>query len=197
VDWRTDAGRCEQSRTAALLLSPPAVIAITAARYRNAHHLLRGVPMASLDPNFHEETVSIQHEHEQLMAQLDRLDAALEQIVCYSELFSDLATANQAIGSSKWIAAWLPRHYAHEETTVLQTIARMSPELASFAREMKRQHGEIRIRLETLRDHLAHLGENRDLEAAVAELKREGRDLTRLIRLHMSAEDNKFASIEN
>lgn len=153
--------------------------------------------MASLDPNFHLETVSIHREHEELVAQLDRLDAALEQIVCYSEIFSDLATANQATGSGKWIAEWLPKHHAHEETTLLQTIARMSPELASFAREMKRQHTEMRIRLENLRDHIAHLGENRDLEAAVAELKQEGRDLTRMMRLHMAAEDKKFAGMEN
>ncbi len=153
--------------------------------------------MASLDPNFHLETVSIHREHDELMAQLDRLDAALEQIVCYSEVFSDLATANQATSSGKWIAEWLPKHYAHEETTVLQTIARMSPELASFAREMKRQHTEMRIRLENLRDHIAHLGENRDLEAAVAELKQEGRDLTRMMRLHMAAEEKKFAAVEN
>ncbi len=153
--------------------------------------------MASQDPSFHLETVSIHREHEELVAQLDRLDAALEQIVCYSEIFSDLATANQATGSGKWIAEWLPKHHAHEETTLLQTIARMTPELASFAREMKRQHTEMRIRLESLRDHIAHLGENRDLEAAVAELKREGRDLTRMMRLHMAAEDKKFASVEN
>lgn len=153
--------------------------------------------MASLDPNFHEAAVSIQQEHEDLIAHLDRLDAALEQIVCYSEVFSDLATANQATGNGKWIAEWLPKHYAHEETTVLQAFARMGPELASFAREMRRQHGEIRVRLENLRDHLAHLNENRDLEAAVAELKQEGRDLSRLMRLHMAAEDKKFSSVEN
>ena len=109
-----------------------------------------------------------------LVAQLDRLDAALEQIVCYSEIFSDLATANQATGSGQWIAEWLPKHHAHEETTLLQTIARMTPELASFAREMKRQHTEMRIRLESLRDRIAHLGENRDLEAAVAEAEAGG-----------------------
>jgi len=153
--------------------------------------------MASLDPNFHLETVSIRREHEEVMAQLDRLDAALEQIVCYAEIFSDLATANQATGSGRWIAEWLPKHHAHEETTVLETIARMSPELASFAREMKRQHIEMRIRLENLRDHVAHLGENRDLETAVADLKREGHDLTRMIRLHMAAEENKFGAVEN
>jgi hypothetical protein len=153
--------------------------------------------MGSLDPKFHQETVSIHREHEELTAQLDQLDSALEQIVCYSEIFTDLATANQATARGKWIAEYLPKHYAHEETTVLETIARMSPELASFAREMKRQHEQMRARLETLRDHIAHVGEHDDLEAAVAELKREGKDFTRLMRRHMAAEDKKFAGLEN
>lgn len=153
--------------------------------------------MASVDPNFHQEAASLHREHEQLMARLDQLDAALEQIVCYSEIFTDLATANQVLGEGKWIAAWLPNHQAHEETTVLETIARMSPELASFAREMKRQHNEMRVRLEAFRDHIAHVGERRDLDAAVAELKQEGKDLTRMIRLHMAAEDAKFSGLDN
>jgi Hemerythrin HHE cation binding domain len=153
--------------------------------------------MASLDPKFHEETVSIHQEHEELLAQLDQLDAAVGQMVCYAEVFTDLATANQAMSRGKWVAEWLPGHYAHEETTVLETIARMSPELASFAREMQRQHHEMRVRLEGFRDRLAHLHENRDLESAVSEMKREGRDLTRMMRLHMAAEEKKFASVEN
>ena len=128
---------------------------------------------------------------------MDKLDSALEQIVCYSEIFTDLATANQATSSGKWIAEWLPKHYAHEETTVLETIAKMSPELASFAREMKRQHNEMRVRLESFRDHLAQLDETGDLEAAVAALKREGKDLTRVMRLHMAVEEKKFAGLEN
>ncbi len=153
--------------------------------------------MASLDPKFHEEIVSIHHEHEQLLGQLDQLDAAVDQMACYAEVFTDLATANQAVSQGKWIAEWLPRHYAHEETTVLETIARMSPELESFAREMKRQHNEIRVRLEGLRDSLAHLSENADLETAVRQLKKDGTDLTRMMRLHMAAEEKKFASVEN
>ncbi len=153
--------------------------------------------MASLDPKFHEETVTIHQEHEELLARLDQLDAAVEQMVCYAEVFTDLATANQATSQGKWIAEWLPRHYEREETTVLETIARMSPELASFAREMKRQHNEMRLRLESFRDRIAHLSENADLERAVNELKRDGKDLTRMMRLHMAAEEKKFASVEN
>jgi uncharacterized protein YukE len=153
--------------------------------------------MASLDPKFHEETVSIHKEHEELVAQLDQMDAALEQIVCYSEIFTDLATANQALSRGKWMAEWLPRHYEHEETTVLATIAKMSPELASFAREMKRQHNEMRVRLENFRDRIEHLSETSDLEDAVNQIKKDGTNLTRMMRLHMAAEEKKFASVEN
>ena len=46
------------------------------------------------------------------MAQLDQMDSALEQMVCYAEIFTDLATANQAMSRGKWMAEWLPRHYA-------------------------------------------------------------------------------------
>ena len=153
--------------------------------------------MASLDPNFHQQTDDLRREHEELIAQLDMLDAALEKIVCYAEIFTDLATANQAASRSQWMAEWLPRHHAYEETTVLEAMAKMGPELTSFAREMKRQHSDMRVRLEVFREHIQRLGENRDLEAAVAELKREGKDLTRMIRLHMSAEEKKIASVEN
>ena len=153
--------------------------------------------MASLDPKFHEETISIHKEHEELLAQLDQLDTAVEQMACYAEIFTDLATANQAMSRGRWVAEWLPKHYEHEETTVLETIARMSPELASFAREMKRQHKEMRVRLESFRDRLARMSEASDLENAVNEMKREGKDLTRMMRLHMAAEEKKFASVEN
>jgi len=153
--------------------------------------------MASVDPNFYQQAANIHREHEELIAQLDLLDAALEQIDCYAEIFTDLATTNQAASGGAWMAEWLPRHHAEEETTVLEVVARMGPELASFAREMKRQHIEMRVRLEAFRDHIAHLGEKRDLEAAVNELKREGKDLMRMIRLHMAAEEKKFAHLEN
>ena len=64
--------------------------------------------MASLDPTFHLETINIHREHEELIAQLDQLDAALDQIFCFAEIFTDLATANQAMGRGKWLAEWLP-----------------------------------------------------------------------------------------
>jgi hypothetical protein len=118
-------------------------------------------------------------------------------MACYAEVFTDLATANQAISRGKWMAEWLPRHYEHEETTVLATIAKMSPELASFAREMQRQHNEMRVRLESFRDTIEHLSQTGNLENAVNQLKRDGKDLTRMMRLHMAVEEKKFAGVEN
>ncbi len=153
--------------------------------------------MTSLDPTFHLETISIHREHEELVAQLDQLDAALDKLFCFAEVFSDLASANQATASGKWLDEWLPNHYAHEETTVLATIAQMGPELASFAREMTRQHNEMRVRLENFREHLAHLHESRDIEKTVDELEQEGSNFTRMMRLHLATEDKKFAGLEN
>ena len=153
--------------------------------------------MAGVDPKLSEASMTLQREHNELMSRLDALDAALEQIVCYAEIFSDLATANQALQEGRWVEQWLPRHQAYEETSVLETIANMSPELAGFAREMRRQHNEMRLRLESFREHIEHLGENRDLETAVTELKREGKDLTRMMRLHMAREDKTLSGLEN
>jgi Hemerythrin HHE cation binding domain len=153
--------------------------------------------MTRLDAKFHEETLSIHQEHQELMTQLDQMDAALEQMARYAEVFTDLATANQAISRGKWMAEWLPKHYQHEETTVLETIARMTPELASFAREMRRQHNEMRVRLESFRDTIEHLSQTGDLENAVNQLKKDGKDLTRMMRLHMAAEEKKFSGLEN
>jgi hypothetical protein len=62
---------------------------------------------------------------------------------------------------------------------------------------MKRQHNEMRVRLESFRDLLDHLHESRDLESMVAQLKSEGKFLTRMMRLHMATEDKKFSSLEN
>ncbi len=153
--------------------------------------------MTNPGPKLSAETLSIQREHEELVAQLDQLDAALDEIFCFAEVFTDLATANQAVSRGRWLAEWLPKHYQHEETTVLATIATMSPELASFAREMKRQHNEMRVRLELFREHLERLSESRDLECAVNELKQEGSHLSQMLRLHMATEEKKFSSLEN
>jgi hemerythrin-like domain-containing protein len=153
--------------------------------------------MPKLDPEFHDEASGLHREHEELITQLDKLESALEQMVCYTEVLTDVAMANQAAASGKWMAEWLPRHYAREETTVLEMIARMSPELAAFAREMKRQHGEMRVRLENFREHIANMSERGDLETAVAELKREGKDFTRMMRLHIAVEEKKFSGLEN
>lgn len=149
------------------------------------------------DSHVHADVSAIHEEHHELVAQLDEMDAALEKLVCYSELFSDLATANQALARGKWMAEWLPRHYQCEETTVLATIAEMSPELASFSREMKRQHKQLRLRLENLREMLNRLPAATDMEGAVTSVKLAGGEFTRMMRLHIAAEENKFAALDS
>lgn len=153
--------------------------------------------MQTVEHTLQSDSEVIRREHHELMVQLDRLDAALDKIVCYSEIFCDLAKANQVLSRGNWVAEWLPGHNAYEETSVLDTIAQMSPDLASFAREMKQQHIEIRVRLGAFRQHIEQLAQKRDLETAVADLKEEGKRLTRMIRRHMAAEENKLAGLKD
>ena len=51
---------------------------------------------------------------------------------------------------------------------------------------MKRQHNEMRVRLESFHDQLCQLSESRDLEGAVQNVKKNGKDLTRMMRLHIA-----------
>ena len=46
--------------------------------------------MAGLEPKFHQETLSVHQEHAHILAQLNRLDEALDQMICYSEIYADL-----------------------------------------------------------------------------------------------------------
>ncbi len=153
--------------------------------------------MTPVEQSFHNHALLVHHEHNDLVVQLDQLDTALQNMVCYPHLFTDLSSANLAISGSKWLAEWLPGHYQNEETTVLADVAKISPELAAFAHEMKRQHKQMRLRLENFRELLSHLSESPDVETAVAAIKKAGTDLTRCMRLHMAAEENKFASLQN
>jgi hypothetical protein len=44
---------------------------------------------------------------------------------------------------------------------------------------------------------MEHLSETSDLEDAVNQIKKDGTNLTRMMRLHMAVEEKKFASLEN
>ncbi|MFB3917012.1 MAG: hemerythrin domain-containing protein [Terriglobales bacterium] len=136
----------------------------------------------------------IQNEHRQLMRRLSELDAALEGLACYSEVYANLASAPQIQAASQWLSEWLPSHFLREENTLFTHLAALGPEAAAFTRDMKRQHEEIGRRLQAFSAEAEQLRQSQDLEQSVVALKQFGADLTSFIAKHMKAEDKRFAT---
>ena len=67
--------------------------------------------MAGANTTFKKASQEMQTEHQELMHKLPELDHALECLICYSEVFADLADVQQAHTTARWMAGWLPTHF--------------------------------------------------------------------------------------
>jgi hypothetical protein len=149
--------------------------------------------MASLSPAFRIESKRIHHEHQVIDEDLLALEVALEHLVGHSELHTDLAAAEKVMQCGRRLATYLPAHCAREEALLLDTVSDISPQLAEFAQEMKRQHGELLMRLDSFILSLGRLETQEDAEAAVLELKDEGMKLAREMRQHVAMEERELS----
>ena len=135
-------------------------------------------------------------DHEEVIRKLSELDTALESLVCYSEVYADLAGVQQAQSMATWLAGHLPEHFTQEERGVLAEISRLGPEFAAFSREMKRQHKEIAARVEAFRQVAHTFQEARDLQQSISDLKEAGKALATFMAAHMGAEEKKYATLK-
>jgi galactokinase len=138
-----------------------------------------------------------QHEHEVLRNQLRNLDTALDGLVCYSEVFADLGSANEVYRWGNQIRRGFPDHVLHEERSVLDVVAAQDPDWQTFAQEMKRQHRDLLHQLETFCESMDELEDSPDLEQCIAELKTRGQEFARQLAGHMSAEERKLSRMTN
>ncbi len=151
--------------------------------------------MAILTPSFVTESQLVQREHHVLMNELSELQSALDALTCYSEVYANLASTEEIYRCGRHLLQWLPGHFENEETTVLADIAKLSPELGAFAREMKRQHRDLRERLEKFCRAIEEFEDSEDLGGAIDELKERGVEFTRELAAHMGAEERKFTQL--
>lgn len=140
------------------------------------------------------DSETIHHDHELLLQRLAGLDAALEALVCESEVYADLASSADVLGAGRWLCAWLPEHFEREEQT-LAAVARLGPDWAVFSREMVRQHRAISERLRGFCQIAAELEQTADLERSICDLKQSGKQFTSMMTAHMSAEERKLRSL--
>lgn len=153
--------------------------------------------MATATHSFQTETLIVHREHQLLMSELDELQTALNSLICYSEVYANLAGTEQVYRCGRHLIEWLPGHFDNEEATVLADIEKRSPELAAFSREMKNQHKTLRGRLELFCRAIEDFEDSEDLGAAIDELKSRGQQFTRELAAHMGAEERKFDQLQS
>ena len=144
---------------------------------------------------FRSDSELIHHEHRALSSELAALEFALDSLVCYSEVFTNLASTERVYRCGRHLARTLPEHFENEEATVLAQLAALGPEQAEFAEQMKRQHQDLREQLTRfclLIDQVETAG---DIEQAVVEVKECGLKFAHALAAHMDVEERKFSSV--
>ncbi len=152
--------------------------------------------MASAKPALAMASDTMQQEHGELMQRLQKLDQALDALVCYSEVYADLSVCADLMREGRWLCGWLPGHFVREEETLLAALARLGPEYAAFVREMKRQHQEIGKGAAAFSAAAGRLEASDDLQQSICDLKEEGKRLTSTMAAHMGAEERKLATVK-
>ena len=148
--------------------------------------------MAALAPSFWTESKTVHNEHQALMEDLNELDYALDGLECYSEVFASFATADKVLELGNRVAQLLPTHFVHEEETVLTGVAKISPDLAEFAGEMRGQHEHLRAQLAEFCRALEHLRAWDDPSESVCEVKEQGKAFTAEMRHHIALEEQRL-----
>lgn len=149
--------------------------------------------MATLTATFRAETGKVHRDH-QILAQLLRsLDVALDGLVCYAEVFADLASAARVNRCGRQLIDHFPEHCRREEELVLGPVSEVSPELAEFCREMKSEHTELFARLANFGAALDELDKAEDINEAVCHVKERGKELTAEMRRHVANEEHELS----
>ncbi len=144
---------------------------------------------------FQEQSEKNHLEHDSLRRDLQALETALAELVCYAEVYANLASAGRVGECGRGLLSRVPGHFAQEETTLLANVARMGPAAKAFVQEMKRQHLELQNRLEAFGRMLDQLDSATDLDDAICRLKQTGEEFTRQMSAHMTAEERKIAAL--
>ncbi len=142
------------------------------------------------------QTARIRQEHQSLLRELARLDAALEALVCYSEVYANFASALELYRCTRTLADHVPGHFAREETTVLEDVADLGPAARDFVAAMKHEHLELQRRLDLFCFTLDQLQHSADLECSISQLKQRGREFTHEMASHMGSEERRIAALQ-
>jgi len=149
--------------------------------------------MSTLTTEFRAETERIHKEHLALEQLLRELDTALDRLICYSEVFTDLSGADEVRRCGRLLARVLPGHCRREEAVLFDRISGVSPQLRAFCSEMRNEHAGILARVQKLTATLEQFDRAEDLSEAVWHLKEQGKELTAELRRHVGVEEQELS----
>jgi hemerythrin-like domain-containing protein len=149
--------------------------------------------VATLTPAFRAESERIHNEHQFIGHVLSKLDSALDHLVCYSEVYANLASAEDVRLYGRQLAEQFPGHCRREEAVLLNPVSQVSPELREFCNQMRLEHQDLIVRLATFRDALDAFDKADGLYEAVCQLKEVGKDLITDVRRHVETEEHELS----
>jgi hemerythrin-like domain-containing protein len=147
--------------------------------------------MAKLTPVFSTEAERIHREHADQLHYLAELDRALDHLNVAAEGDSDAFSQVHLYG--RLLTTGLPEHFLREERALLDTVAEVSPQLAEFAREMKREHEVLCVRMAEFCRALDEVQDADDPSAAMETLRAQGKELTGELGRHIALEEHELS----
>jgi iron-sulfur cluster repair protein YtfE (RIC family) len=147
--------------------------------------------MATFPNTFRSDSARIHGEHQELLAQLTELDAALEALGP-STLSADPLGAGRLRRSVTDLEQLLPGHFRREEATLLDAVAPVSPELAEFARQMRHEHQRFTARLREFAVAVADLEAGNHGGASVRKVREAGELLAHDLAAHIALEESQL-----
>ncbi len=149
--------------------------------------------MAVLSKEFCAQSKAVHYAHSAMMNELAAMSIALDKLCTGEDEFASLSTAKQVQFLARDINAQLVPHFRQEEASVLSTVAEVSQELALFAQQMRKEHGEIERGFAAFCQKLDTLESAADLDGMLADVKREGRNLVGALERHVQTEETELS----
>ncbi len=134
-------------------------------------------------------------DHTSLLQELDKLNGALAGLVCYSEVYTNLASIDQVYRWVRQLREHVPTHFAREEQSVLAPVAAMGGTWPAFVNEMRQQHLDLQRQLDGFCREVDRLEDAEDLEDCICNVKQRGEQFARVLANHMNAEERKLSTV--
>ncbi len=147
--------------------------------------------MATFPISFRSDSARIHGEHQELLRQLADFISALEALGP-STLSVDPLGAGRLRRSASRLEVFLPSHFRREEATLLDAVAPISPELAEFARQMRREHEHFTARMKAFAAQVAELETGNHGGAGLRKVQEAGEVLAQDLAEHIALEENQL-----